>query len=324
MKVFLLVVVLLCFGISARAQKWSSPGDPYGPLEQTDLVALQKFAMKSDIDLNAVMEKCYAREQTPREEALGRFFRFSLNFRSFDQNARTYGQLLFNSFLNLGEAWGGPAYAAVLDLQPAQVQQRVRDFLFYPMSVSPAQERDGARGDLTQEYPTLFPPQFRFANGDALFVARDLPEIYSLTLRQEPASKDLLVELVNVSPHEQKYVDSLTGPVPQFAFECQFGIRAADGEVKNISDPITLNLREEHNPDPAMPLSKLPPRGRRTQRIVRKVVEERVRSALDRTLRSSGYDSVRFVLSVALDADYVHRKRGKSAFFDLSTYEQPK
>ncbi len=324
MKAFLIATVLLCFATGARAQKWSSPGDPYGTLDQTDLVALQKFAAKSGVDLNAAMEKSYSRDQKTREEGLGRFFRFSLTFEGFDQNARTYGQLVFNSFLNLGEAYGVKPYAAVLDRQRADVQQRVRDFLFYPASVSPAEERDEERASLTQAYPAVFPRQFQFAHGDALFVARDLPEIFSLRVSQDPATKDLLVKLANFSPKEQKYVDSLWGPVPRFAFRCQFGKRAADGEVKNLSNEITLNLLGEHNPPTPMPLSTLAPRAQRTERIPLELIVERIPAALARVPQSSSYDSVRFLLSVCLDADYLRSKQGKTSFLDLKSYQKAK
>lgn len=309
---------------SARAQKWSSPGDPYGPLDQTDLVALQKFSTKSGIDLKAAMDQSYSRDRKTREEGLGRFFRFSLKFQGFDQNARAYGQLVSNSFLNLGEAYGVKPYAAVLDRQPADVQQRVRDFLFYPASVLPAEERDEEKASLAQGYPALFPRQFQFAQGDSLFVARDLPEIFSLTISEDPATKDLLVKFVNVSPKEQKYVDSLAGPVPGFGFRCQFGKRTADGEVKDRSDEITLNLLGEHNPPPPMPLSTLAPRAQRTERIPRELIIERIPAALARASQSSSYDSVRFFVSICLDADDRRFKQGKTPFADLKSYQKPK
>ena len=47
MKAFLLTTLLLSVATITPAEKWSSPGDPYGPLEQIDLVTLQKFAVKS-------------------------------------------------------------------------------------------------------------------------------------------------------------------------------------------------------------------------------------------------------------------------------------
>ena len=270
------------------------------------------------------MEHSYSRDRKTREEGLGGFFRFSLKFQSFDQNARTYGQLVFNSFLNLGEAYGVKPYAAVLDRQPADVQQRVRDFLFYPASVLPAEERDEEKAILAQSYSALFPRQFQFAHGDSLFVARDLPEIFSLRISQDSATKDLLVKFMNVSPTEQKYVDSLAGPVPGFGFRCQFGKRTADGEVKDRSDEITLNLLGEHNPPPPMPLSTLAPRAQRTERILREVIVERIPAALARAPQSSSYDSVRFLLSVCLDADYRSVKQGKTPFLDLKSYQKAK
>lgn len=321
LKAFLIATVVLCFVPGSRAQKWSSPGDPYGPLEQSDLVALQKFAAKSGVDLNAAMEQSYSRDRKRREEGLGRFFRFSLKFQSFDQNARTYGQLVFNSFLNLGEAYGVKPYAAVLDHQSAEVRQRVRDFLSYPTSTLPAEERDEGKVFLTQGCPALFPPQFQFAHGDALFVAHDFPEIFSLTISQDAATKDLVVKLVNVSPAQQKYVDTLAGPVPSFAFRCQFGKRTADGEVGNLSDQISLNLPQEHNPPSPAPLSTLAPRAQRTERMPCEVIVRRIPPALARAPQRSSYDCVRFLLSVPLRADYLSWKQGKTPFLDLKSYQ---
>jgi hypothetical protein len=100
------------------------------------------------------------------EEALAKVFRFSLQFDKLDQNARTYGQILYSSMLNLGEQSWLRTYAQVLDKQSPQVQQRVRDFLYYPMTRVPVDERKQVDRDIRQNLPMLFPSHYKFAAED--------------------------------------------------------------------------------------------------------------------------------------------------------------
>src|SRR5207244_12521250 len=104
-------------------------GLPFGQIGDADIDRLAQFAKKSGFDLKPEMERVYKKD----EEALARLFKFSLAFKTLDANARTYGQVIYSSLLNLGEVIGVDAYVKVLDRQPPEVQQRVRDFLYYPL-----------------------------------------------------------------------------------------------------------------------------------------------------------------------------------------------
>src|SRR3982751_932823 len=129
-----LVLATLLAATAFAAERPPGPipdGMPFGRIEDTDIDRLQDFAVKHGFDLKAEMERVYSHDRKPDEDALGRVFVFSRQFDSLDQNARTYGQIIYSSLLNIGEVIGVPAYAKVIDRQPADVQQRIRDFLFY-------------------------------------------------------------------------------------------------------------------------------------------------------------------------------------------------
>src|SRR5438105_1923017 len=79
-----------------------SEGMPFGKLTEADADNLMRFAKGKGFDLNGEFQKAYAKDS----EALARVFRFSMAFRRLDQNARGYGQAIYSSFLNLGEANG--------------------------------------------------------------------------------------------------------------------------------------------------------------------------------------------------------------------------
>jgi hypothetical protein len=103
------------------------------------------------------------------EEAFAKVFRFSLQFNKLDQNARTYGTILYSSMLNLGEAGGLLTFCRVLAEQSPQVQQRVRDFLFYPITLVPAGEREQVESEVRKGSALLFPPDYRFGTEDPLW-----------------------------------------------------------------------------------------------------------------------------------------------------------
>ena len=79
------------------------------------------------------MQRIYKKD----EDALARLFGLSLKFKTFDRKARTYGQIMYSCWLRFGELYGVDLYLKVLDRQPEDVQQRVRDFLYYPLSACP-------------------------------------------------------------------------------------------------------------------------------------------------------------------------------------------
>jgi hypothetical protein len=144
---------------------------PFGRIEDEDIDHLQEFALKrAGFDVKAEMARVYSSGNKLDEEALGRVFSFSRQFSNLDKYARTYGQMIYLSFLNIGEVLGVPAYVKVIDRQPPDVQQRIRDFLFYPYTRHVPRERcEEALQEARQMYPDLFPKGFRFGHGDPIF-----------------------------------------------------------------------------------------------------------------------------------------------------------
>lgn len=145
-------------------------GRPFGPLNDADFVHLAALARTSGFDLNHDLACVYQDGQPVDAVALARVFRVSLCLRTMDSDARTYGQIIYNSLLNIGEVIGVTAYIEILDDQSADVQQRVRDILYYSMIVRvPKEHRKEAEEQTRKLYPTLFPDGFQFGFGDPLF-----------------------------------------------------------------------------------------------------------------------------------------------------------
>ena len=143
---------------------------PFGRIEPADIDHLQEFATSRGFDLKSEMARVYSGAPKWDEDALERVFVFSRQFNALDKNARTYRQIIFSSLLNIGEVIGVPAYAKIIDRQPADVRQRIRDFLFYPIaSRVPKAEWKGTLEENRQANPGLFPKDFQFGHDDLIF-----------------------------------------------------------------------------------------------------------------------------------------------------------
>jgi len=160
-----LLLASLVVSCSLHAQ---DDGMPFGQIGDADVDRLAEFAKKSGFDLKPEMERVYKKD----EAALARLFKCSLAFKTLDANARTYGQIIHSSLLNLGEAIGVDAYVKILDRQSPQVQQRVRDFLYYPMLRVPKEHRKEVEEENSRAYPTLFPKGFEFGHDDPIFAKK--------------------------------------------------------------------------------------------------------------------------------------------------------
>lgn len=134
-------------------------------MDDVDIDRLQEFALKRGFDLKAEIARVYGDKKVD-EDALGRVFIFSRQFNALDKNARTYGQIIYSSLLNIGEHIGVPAYAKIIDRQPSDVQQRVRDFLWYPVWHT---EHKQNGGELEIVYPGPFPKSYQFGHDDPIF-----------------------------------------------------------------------------------------------------------------------------------------------------------
>jgi hypothetical protein len=155
---------ILAWSLPVQAQ---NPKDatPFGPIGEVDVDQLMKFARARGFDLQPEMQRIYKKD----EDALARLFGLSLGFKRFDKNARTYGQIMYTCWLRFGEAYGIELYLKVLDRQPDDVQQRVRDFLYYPLLRMPKDKRKENQEEIRKMYPRLFPADFQFGHNDPIF-----------------------------------------------------------------------------------------------------------------------------------------------------------
>jgi hypothetical protein len=158
----LLAVLPLSGPVKAQG---SNDATPFGPIGEVDVDQLMKFAKPRGFDLEPEMQRVYKKD----EDALARLFGLSLKFKRFDRNARTYGQIMYSCWLKFGETYGVDLYLKVLDRQPDDVQQRVRDFLYYPLLRVPKEKRKENQEEIRKMYPRLFPVDFRFGRNDPIF-----------------------------------------------------------------------------------------------------------------------------------------------------------
>jgi hypothetical protein len=145
-------------------------GMPFGLITDADVEHLFQFAKNSHSDFASDIERVYG--DTIDKEALSRVFQFSLAFKSIDKDTRTYGQIIWSSLLNIGEGIGVEEYVRVIDKQTPEVQQRIRDFLYYPRTLAAKEVREETDRETREMYPTLFPVGFQFGRGDPLFASQ--------------------------------------------------------------------------------------------------------------------------------------------------------
>ena len=165
------VLAMLIVASALAADRTPNPvhddGMPFGRIGDADVDRLREFALKrAGFDFKAELARVYGPGRKVDEDALGRVFLFSRQFNTLDKYARTYGQIIHSSLLNIGEHIGVPAYARIIDRQPPDVQQRIRDFLYYPAWHA---RRDKLREDYERAYPGLFPKTYQFRRDDPIF-----------------------------------------------------------------------------------------------------------------------------------------------------------
>ena len=144
----------------------TSDGFPFGKTDESDIAHLMDYAKAKGVDLDGSLELAYKND----DAALARAFSFSLKFTKLDDDARTYGQIIWSSFLNLAEARGPDWYARLIAKQPKEVRQRIRDIIYYPINLAPAGQRAEGDKDLRKQYPLLFPSDYLCGIGDTVFV----------------------------------------------------------------------------------------------------------------------------------------------------------
>src|SRR5258708_4230252 len=105
-----------CSSTKVESNDASQPVDdgmPFGKITDSDSDRLLQFAKEKGFDLSSDLQKADAKDTN----ALARVFGLSMTFESLDQNARTYGQVIYSSFLNLGETMGPEQYSGVVLVQ---------------------------------------------------------------------------------------------------------------------------------------------------------------------------------------------------------------
>lgn len=162
MSLSLSTILTLSLPVQAQSTKDATP---FGPIGEVDVDQLMKFGRARGFDLQPEMQRIYKKD----EDALARLFGLSLGFKKFDKNARTYGQIMYDCWLKFGEAYGVELYLKVLDRQTDDVQQRVRDFLYYPLLRMPKEKRKENQEEIRRMYPRLFPTDFQFGHNDPIF-----------------------------------------------------------------------------------------------------------------------------------------------------------
>ena len=155
---------ILALALSAKAQT-SDDRVPFGPLDEVDMDQLIKFGRARGFDLQPELERIYKKD----ERALARLFGLSLRFKRFNRNSRAYGQVIYSCYLRFTEIYGVDLYLKVLDRQSAVVQQRVRDFLYYPLLRVPKEKRKENQEEIYKMYPRLFPSDYKFGRNDPIF-----------------------------------------------------------------------------------------------------------------------------------------------------------
>jgi len=137
-------------------------GHPYGRIMDADVDRLQVFATQNGLDLIGELGRIY-QGGYEKEDSFDRVFAFASKFERLDDNARTYGHIIWSSLLNIGEVIGVPAYVVMINRQPPEIQQRIRDFLFYP------DQNPESRAIYDKVYPGLFPNEYRFGHDNPIF-----------------------------------------------------------------------------------------------------------------------------------------------------------
>ena len=163
--VMVLALLAILAGSLPVVAQGSKDATPFGPIGEVEVDQLMKFGKARGFDLEPEMQRIYKKD----EDALARLFGLSLKFKTFDRKARTYGQIMYSCWLRFGELYGVDLYLKVLDRQPEEVQQRVRDFLYYPLLRMPKEKRKENVEEMRRMYPRLFPTDFQFGRNDPIF-----------------------------------------------------------------------------------------------------------------------------------------------------------
>jgi hypothetical protein len=163
-------MVFALIALTLAGQAWGNDeGTPFGKISQSDYNKLSTLARTHGIDIESEISNVYDKKDGA---ALGRIFKIALFFEKLDPVTKAYGQVIFSSFLTMSESKDFN-YAAVVAAQKPDIQQRIRDFIYYPISQSSGTERIEADKGLRVEAPLLFPVDYVFGHNDPIFKKSD-------------------------------------------------------------------------------------------------------------------------------------------------------
>lgn len=167
-------LLILVFSVSSLTHAEWDDGMPFGKVSDQDVTDLFKFAQSKNLDLKSAVDKIYANDS----KAFNDVFLFARQLSTLDKNARTYGQIVYSSLLNISEQIGIDRYSEIVDSQPADVKQRVRDFLYYVVYTAPLEKRKEVESEARKGSPKLFPPSYEFGKNDPIFdgYKNDMPK----------------------------------------------------------------------------------------------------------------------------------------------------
>ena len=149
-------------------QSFYSLMDPPSLEEQA---SLQRFAMSHGFNVEGFLA------EPPESDAeWGKFFSLAVTFTSFDANARFYGHAVYVTYFSYVSYLSADRYSELLSKQKPEVVQRIRDFLY----LDAAGAKEPARTALERKYRSglskLFPPSYKFGEGDVLFNSNSLSQ----------------------------------------------------------------------------------------------------------------------------------------------------
>ena len=163
----LIMVVALHGQVSAPTEiddEEKAMDSAYGPDTEEAWGSLLARAKVQGVDL----ESLYASASGGSTKSLSAIFDYCEKVQELDTIGRTYGRLLFNSFLNLAEDNGLAFYASALNSRSAAIKQRVRDFILLPVAAMPAEARTREIIEAKSDYPEVFPAEYKFGDGNDL------------------------------------------------------------------------------------------------------------------------------------------------------------
>jgi hypothetical protein len=161
------VVVGLLIMVMPVQASWEDMnlGVPYGKMSTKDVDRFLELSRSRGVDMDVEMPKAYKGDAS----ALSKIFSLSTGFQKMDKMTRVYGNFIFSMFLDMGEAKGEDSFGQAVAAQPADVRQRVRDFVFHAVMQVPRRQRQELEQELRHSFPLVFPADYVYGSGDPLF-----------------------------------------------------------------------------------------------------------------------------------------------------------